>query len=324
MQTMPGKPLLTGVVVATVLPFDTAQEIDWHSYASTLDYCAAPQGIEAVFVNGHAGEGATLGAAERRDVLRFTRNHIAPEKRLIAGVIAQSTREAIVVAREAQAAGADMLTIFPPANFAGARTAMVVEYVRAIWEAVEMPLIMFQYPLGSGYGYSTETLLALAQLPGVIGVKEGSDTIRAYEENWFALKAARPNFAVLASNFDWFLAQLASGSDGILSGLASVAPGPLVELWQAGTRGDLSAMRAVSARMLPLVRAIYATPRNEMYARIKFALHILGVIDSPTTRSPLLPIEPATAEAIRAALLNTEGLSSMVKTPPAPNAQERG
>jgi 4-hydroxy-tetrahydrodipicolinate synthase len=294
--TMMKIPSVSGVVVATVLPFDETQAIDWPSFARLIEYCASPAGISAVFVNGHAGESAALTPAERTEVLRFARQHMPASLPLIAGVIAQSTAEAIAEARAAQAAGADMLTVFPPA------TGMVVEYVRAIAAQVDLPLIVFQYPLGSGFGYSTGTLAQLAELPSVVAVKEGSDSIRAYEENRRVLKAARPGFSILASNFDWFLAQLAIGSDGILSGLASVAPQLLVELWLAGERLDLEAMRAISATLQPLVQLIYAAPRNEMYVRIKFALHAMGVIASATARGPFLPVDAATAHAILGAL----------------------
>jgi 4-hydroxy-tetrahydrodipicolinate synthase len=291
------------VVVATVLPFTPDQAIDWNSYERVLRYCGMTDGISAVFVNGHAGEGAALDRKERRDVLRFTREVIGDTAPLIAGVIAQSTREAVEEAVAARDAGAGMLTVFPPASFVNASTAMVLAYVRAIGEASGLPLAIFQYPLASGFGYSTATLVELAKLPYVVAIKEGSDTMRAYEENRLALKAVRPDLKILASNFDWFLAQIAVGADGILSGLASLAPNDLVALWRAGEAQDLMAMRAASERMLPLVRAIYANPRNEMYARIKAALAMMGVIDCDRARDPFQPVPPETRAAIRSALL---------------------
>ena len=294
---------LSDVVVATVLPFNEAQQIDWPSYERVLRYCGQANGVSAVFANGHAGEGGALSTAERVDVLRFTRETLGPSRTLVAGIIAQSTREAIAEATSAEAAGADMLTLFPPATFAGASTAMVLAYIRAISEAVSLPLAIFQYPLASGFGYSTSTLLELATIPSVVAIKEGSDSMRAYEENWHAIKSARAEVQVLASNFDWFLAQLAVGSDGILSGLASLVPHQLVDLWRASKDHDLPAMRTASARMLPLVRAIYAAPRNEMYARIKVALQMMNVIDCAKAREPFELVGTATQDAIRDALI---------------------
>jgi len=298
---------LTGVVVATVLPFDASQEIDWASYARVIQYCAMAEGISAVLVNGHAGEGGALTPQEREAVIRATRKTMneggQADKPLIAGIIAQSTREAVAEAKIAKAAGANALTIFPPASFGGARTEMVVSYVKSVIDAVDLPVAIFQYPLASGYGYSTQTLLALAELPQVIAIKEGSDTMRAYEENYAAIKAERSDLSILASNFDWFLAQLAVGSDGILSGLAALVPDDLVSLWRAGAANDLPAMRAASDKMLPLVRAIYALPRNEMYARIKVALTMMQVMACPKAREPFVPVPEVVCARIRAALI---------------------
>ena len=113
-----------------------------------------------------------------------------------------------------------------------------VAYVKAVSDAIDIPVSIFQYPLASGLGFTTETLVEMARLPKVIAIKEGSDTMFAYEENWRKVKAARPEVAILPSNFNWFLAQLAIGGDGILSGLASLTPHWLIDLWRAA---DLAA-----------------------------------------------------------------------------------
>ena len=155
---------LGGVTVATVLPFTSAGDIDWPSFARLLDYCAMPDGIAAVFVNGHAGESARLTPAERIDVVRFARRHIGAGKCLVAGLVAESTVDAIRQARDAKAAGADVLTVFPltPAPHEAAGEAALA-HVQAIGEAVELPLAVFQYPISSPASHSTATLVAMAQ-----------------------------------------------------------------------------------------------------------------------------------------------------------------
>lgn len=285
---------LTDVVVATVLPFTEAGEIDWEGYGRVLEYCGMPDGISAVFVNGHAGEGAALTIEERTQVIAYTRDFLAGSKPLITGIIAPSTHEAIAETQRAKDAGADMATVFPPPAIAagGCRTPEVpVAFVKAIHDAVDMPITIFQYPLASGCGYTTETLVEMAKLPRCIAIKEGSDTMTAYEDNWRAVKAETPDVAILPSNFDWFLAQVAVGADGILSGLASLTPHFLVDLWRAAQRKDLDAMRAASDALYPIVRSIYgAPPRMDMHTRIKVALRHLGIIDCAVPRGPLLPV----------------------------------
>ena len=285
---------LTGVVVATVLPFTEGGEIDWGSYKRLLDYCAAPDGITSVFVNGHAGEGAALNGGERLRVIEFTREYLNGSKPLLAGVIPYSTAEAITQAKDAKAAGADVAVLFPPPTFAGggAHTpAVPVAYVKAVLEAAVMPVSIFQYPLASGCGYTTETLVEMARLPGVLSIKEGSGTMTAYEDNWRRVKEAAPDVSILPSNFDWFLAQVAVGADGILSGLASLAPHFLIDLWRAAEARDLAAMRSASDRLYPIVRNIYgAPPIMDCHMRIKVGLKRLGIIDCALPRPPLLPV----------------------------------
>ena len=304
---------LHGVITATVLPFKFDGSIDWNSYHKLLEYCAAPEDISAIFVNGHAGEGATLDAEEREDVITATRKFLqGTDKPLLAGVIPYSTQSAVLQARAAESSGADVLVLFPMPQFSAGGAIShdaPLAYVREVASQTSIPISIFQYPLKSGLGYSTETLIALADIPQVIAIKEGSDDIMAYEENWRKIKEAAPNVAVLASNFDWFLAQCSIGTDGILSGLASLAPDILIDLWCATKKGDLDAMRSISDRLYHLVRSIYGTPpRMDMHTRIKEALVAIGVIDCARPRPPLLSVSREVTNHIHAALIKVDFL----------------
>jgi 4-hydroxy-tetrahydrodipicolinate synthase len=156
-------------------------------------------------------------------------------------------------------------------------------------------------------------LVEMARLPKVIAIKEGSDTMLAYEENWRRVKAARADIAILPSNFNWFLAQLAVGSDGILSGLASLTPHWLVDLWRAAVARDLDAMRAASDRLYPIVRTIYgAPPLVDMHTRIKVGLKKLGLIANADPRAPLMPILPDDATQVER-VIETSGLAAQVE-----------
>jgi 4-hydroxy-tetrahydrodipicolinate synthase len=293
---------LDSVTVATVLPFLPDGGIDWDSYRRLLDYCATPDGVKAVFVNGHAGEAAALAPDECAEVIRVTRAHLGRDRTLMAGIVAYSTAAAIARTREARDAGADVAVLFPFPQYGaggGADRRAGPAYVAAVHDAVPMPLSIFQYPLASGAGFSTEVLTEIARHPGVVAIKEGSGTVEAYEDNWRAIKAARPAVRILPSNFGWFLPQVAIGADGILSGLASLAPRELVALWRAAEAGDLAAMRAASDRLYPIVRGIYgAPPLMDMHTRIKAALNALGVIAHDHPRPPLMPLLPEVRDRV--------------------------
>lgn len=293
---------LRGVTVATVLPFDRDLKIDWDGYRRVLDYCAAPDGIAAVFVNGHAGEGATLTQEERAQVIERTRSHVGATKPVLAGIIVNSTAEAIRESELAREAGADCAVLFPPSSLGGGASASArapVDFVRRVAEATRMPLSIFQYPVPSGFGYTTEALVEISRIGEVVAIKEGSDLMLSYEENWRAVKAASPDVLILPSNYNWFLPQLAVGGDGILSGLASLVPHLFVELWDAARATDLAAMRRASDRLHPIVRGIYGeTPLIDMHTRIKGALQALGVIANADPRSPLMPLLPEVARRV--------------------------
>lgn len=295
---------LRGVTVATVLPFDEAGAIDWRSYERLLEYCALPDSIQAVFVNGHAGEATSLSPEERDAVIRRTRSFIGKAKPLLAGVVPLGVEDAIQQARAAEEGGADCIVIFPPPALGGGAAAKPdapVAFIDKVTAAVDIPASIFQFPLASAFGYSTDALAEIARLPKVIAVKEGSNTMLAYEENYRRLKKVAPDVAMLPSNFDWFLPQLAVGADGLLSGLASLTPAWLADLWGAADRCDLRAMREASDRLYPIVRAIYGpSPIIDMHTRIKVGLQEMGIIGCAKPRLPLVPVIQEIERMVRA------------------------
>jgi len=297
---------LGGVTVATVLPFTPSGAIDWKSYENLLAYCTTPKNIGAVFVNGHAGEGATLTAAERAAVLQRTRAFIGSDKPLLTGIIAWSSDDAVDQARQAQEHGADVAVLFPMPQFSAGASQdprYLVDLVDRVLAAVTMPLSIFQQSVASGAGFSTAVLETLCQRPRVIAVKEGSGDIALYENNWRRLKATAPHVQILASNYHWLLAQMAVGADGILSGMASLVPHGLCDLWAATAAQDLAAMRAAYTRLTPIVQAVYgAPPLIDMHTRLKVGLQHLGIIADARPRPPLLPVLPQTCARITAAV----------------------
>jgi 4-hydroxy-tetrahydrodipicolinate synthase len=290
---------LAGVTVATVLPFKQDFSIDWKSYDRLLDYCTSPKGITAVFVNGHAGEGATLSPAERVEVIKRTRAFIGDDVPLLTGIIPYSTVDAVTQAKEAEQAGADVAVLFPMPQFSAGASSdprYALHYLDTILDAVALPVSIFQQSVASGNGFATSVLLDIVKRESVIAIKEGSGDITLYEDNWRLLKAAAPHVEILPSNYHWLFQQVATGADGILSGMASLIPHLLSDLWTASKNDDLSGMRAINERLYPIVRTIYGSPPLiDMHTRLKVGLEHLGIIDSAVPRPPLLPVPNETA-----------------------------
>lgn len=155
----------------------------------------------------------------------------------------------------------------------------------------DISLCIFQFPVNSGLGYSTETLVRLASPPQVVAIKEGSGSPRVYEANLLALREAAPRVPVLTSNNDWWLGDLAYGGDGMLSESSPVMPELQVALWRAMQNSDLEAARAAQSRIRPLLDAFYSFPDINMHNPMKSALVIIGVLPNGSMRPPLQSLE---------------------------------
>jgi 4-hydroxy-tetrahydrodipicolinate synthase len=175
----------------------------------------------------------------------------------------------------------------------------LVDLVDRVLEAIDIPVSIFQQSVASGTGFSSSVLEEVCKRERVIAVKEGSGDIGLYEDNLRRIKAVAPHVEILASNYHWLFAQMATGADGILSGMASMVPHLLADLWAATVAGDLKAMRAINDRLYPVVRTIYgAPPLIDMHTRLKVGLAHLGVIANARPRPPLLPVSKVVAGRI--------------------------
>jgi 4-hydroxy-tetrahydrodipicolinate synthase len=293
-----------GLVVATVTPYHPDGAIDWPSFDRMLDHVCAEPGVTGIFVNGHAGDASLLTPEERKVVIARAAARRKPHQTLFAGAVAMSTAGVCHEARVAEDQGVDVIVPFPaPAMAQGAMASDTVPmaFFEAVARATSLPLSIFQMPLGSGLGMRTDTLVRLVRTFPIVAIKEGSDTIVAYEDNFFAIRAANPDVAILPSSYDFFLSQLAVGADGILSGLGSLAPRLLGRLWAAAQAGNLAEMRAVNEELYPLIRVIYgAKVRMHMHTRIKAGLQAMGIIAGHQPRGPLVALSAAEEAEIAA------------------------
>ena len=164
-------------------------------------------------------------------------------------------------------------------------------------------MIVFQYPSAIGIGYSPETLAMLTEIPQVVGVKDWSNDIVAFERNLRALRATGRRIAMLSSYSASLLATFVLGADGTISGMGSVAADLQAELFDAVQRGDLDAATKVNDRLRPLADAFYCPPFLDQHNRMKEALVMLGRLKQAVVRPPLQPVCDHERQRIRAALV---------------------
>jgi 4-hydroxy-tetrahydrodipicolinate synthase len=295
-----------GIYPSTVLPMRADFSPDWEAYARHTAHCVLRPGIAGVLINGHAGENCVLSRAEKRRAVEVAVATVGATRIVVAGVNAESSLEAAEEAREARAAGADAIMIFPPNGFALAQTKeMALLHHRTILGAVPgMPAFLFAAHHAAGrMAFTEETFAALLDLPEVVGVKEGSWEVDRYDALRRISKAKRPDVAFCASGDEHLLACMVHGSDGSLVSLADVLPDGIVALDAAVRAGDLARARALHERIEPLAEAIYgAPPAGRATARLKACLAEMGVIPDAAVRPPQPPISPTEAAMLRAAM----------------------
>ena len=298
----------SGVIPANLLPFREDLSIDEPNYRKHLRWLADVPGTTAIVANGHAAEVSSLDRAERRRCLEIALDEVGDRTPVITGIFTDSTLEAVDMAREAKALGAAGGLVFPPTLFAwGAqlRPEMALTHFKMIADATDLPLIVFEYPPAQGTGYSPDTLAQLALIPSVVGVKDWSNDIVAFERNLRALRGAGRPVAMLSSYTMSLMASYLLGADGSISGMGSVATDLQANLFAAVQRQDLDAVKAINDRLDPLVRVFYAPPFLDMHNRMKEALVMLGRLDRAVVRQPLEKIPPADMERVRTALIKT-------------------
>ncbi|MGH7331824.1 MAG: dihydrodipicolinate synthase family protein [Candidatus Rokuibacteriota bacterium] len=297
--------IFSGVMPANLLPFKTDLSIDERAYRRHLRWLADTRGVTGIVANGHAAEVSSLSREERTRSLAIAVDEVAGACPIVAGVYADGTGEAIALARDAQAAGAAGLLVFPPTLFmwgAQLKPEMVVRHFTEVASTTDLPIIVFEYPPASGIGYAPETLAKLAEIPQVAGVKDWSNDIVAFERNLRTLRASGRPVAMLSSFTMSLMSTFLLGADGVISGMGSVVADLQAELFDLCQKGDLDGARQLNDRLDPLVRVFYAPPFVDMHNRMKEALVILGRLPAAHVRPPLTPVSAAERAAIGNAL----------------------
>jgi 4-hydroxy-tetrahydrodipicolinate synthase len=301
-----------GIYAATLCPLHDDGRIDETTLARHLEACAFVPGMAGLLVNGHAGENFMLSREEKRRVTAIAAEVCGQRSILVSGINAEDSLEAQRHVDDAKAAGADAALVFPPFSWALSQDEQVALTHHRIANAnARMPLMLYQAGVGAGaMAYRPEVLAELAQLPDVVGIKEGSWEAAAYEAHLRLVKRVAPHVAMMASGDEHLFTCFMVGSEGSLVSLAAITPELVIALDQAVRRKDLDEARRLNDRIYPLAKAIYGTaPGGHATARLKTCLKLLGRIPSDAMRAPMGPL-PAAEVALLERALGAAGVSA--------------
>ncbi len=287
------------IVPAALTPIDEDGKVDIVEFKRHMRTLADVRGVSAIMINGGSGHDKTLTRYERRKLLSVALATVGDHVPIIAAIRESEECPTLEpLAKDVQREGAHAMTMMPPATKEG----FLWEFARKRFEeacsASSLPVVIYQSR------YTTETLSQLANLFPVFAVKEGSKDPSTFERNMRALRSLGKDVAVWSTHSKWLLADLATGADGILSGMGSVAADLHVALAEAVEASDLMVARQINDLIFPLSQAFYK-PGQDAHVRMKYALKKLGLQRHDFVRPPLQPVSQVDRLEIDKALLQS-------------------
>jgi 4-hydroxy-tetrahydrodipicolinate synthase len=280
---------IKGSIVALITPMQDDGSIDYAALRKLIDWHIA-EGTDCIGVVGTTGESPTVNVEEHCEIIRVSVEQAAGRVPIMAGCGANSTAEAIELARFAKKVGANsQLQVVPYYN----KPTQEGQYLhfKAIAEAVDLPVILYNVPGRSVADMAHDTVLRLAQVPGIVGIKEATGNI---ERAQWLIKDAPKGFSIYSGDDPTAVALMLCGGHGNVSVTANIAPRLMHELCVAAIAGNVEQAMEIQLRLLPLHKALFVESNP---IPVKWAAARMGLCGE-ALRLPLTPLTHANRPAL--------------------------
>lgn len=284
--------MFDGVLTALVTPLQRAA-LDERALHDLVE-SQVEAGVDGIVPCGTTGESATLSHAEHRRVVEIAVAAARGRIQVVAGTGSNSTREAIELTLHAKEAGADGALLISPYYNRPTQDG-IVEHFREVARRTAFPLIVYNIPSRTASNIEADTMLRLAEIEQIVGVKEATGNIGQVSK---IIAACPPDFSVLAGDDLLTLPLLSIGGRGVISTVSNVVPAEMVDLVRAFRAGDTERAREAHLRLVPLVEALFQETNP---IPVKAALAMMGLIHEEL-RLPLVPLSVPHREPLQAAL----------------------
>jgi 4-hydroxy-tetrahydrodipicolinate synthase len=288
---------ITGSIVALVTPMHEDGSVDYPALRKLIDW-HIDEGTDCIGVVGTTGESPTVNVDEHCEIIRVSVEQAAKRVPIMAGCGANSTAEAIELTRFAKKVGADcQLQVVPYYN----KPTQEGQYLhfKAIAEAVDLPMVLYNVPGRSVADMAHDTVLRLAQVAGIVGIKEATGNI---ERAQWLIREAPKNFAIYSGDDPTAVALMLCGGHGNVSVTANVAPRLMHELCMAAIAGDTKRAIEIQFKLLPLHKGLFVEANP---IPVKWAMAHMGLC-GPTLRLPMTPLTAANEGTVIQALRATK------------------
>ncbi|MFA6125779.1 MAG: dihydrodipicolinate synthase family protein [Bacteroidales bacterium] len=274
---------LKGIYPPIPTSFTMSGDLDINQMQKNLEHLGKFK-LAGFLVLGSNGETVMLSDLEKIRVYNAARKAIPGHLLMLAGTGGQSTREALVLTKEAANAGADAAVVLNPFYYKGLMTqeALVKHYHR-IGDESPIPVIIYNMPANTGLDMTAETILAIADHPNIIGLKDSGGNIAKMGE---IVEKAKPGFQVLAGSAGFLLPALSIGAVGGIMALANIAPQQCIDIHHFYLSGQLEKSRLLQISMITLNNMV---TREQGVPALKAAMDLIGLFGG-SCREPILPL----------------------------------
>lgn len=284
---------ITGSIVALVTPMHADGSVDYAALRKLIDWHVV-EGTDCIGVVGTTGESPTVNVLEHCEIIRVSVEQARGRVPVMAGCGANSTAEAIELARFAKSVGADcQLQVVPYYN----KPTQEGQYLhfKAIAEAVDLPTVLYNVPGRTVADLAHDTVLRLAQVPGIVGIKEATGNI---ERAQWLIKEAPQGFAIYSGDDPTAVALMLCGGQGNVSVTANIAPRLMHQLCAAAIAGNAPAAMRIQMQLLPIHKQLFIEANP---IPVKWAMAQMGLC-GPTMRLPMTPLQGQNHPLVQAAL----------------------
>jgi 4-hydroxy-tetrahydrodipicolinate synthase len=289
---------ITGSIVALVTPMHDDGSVDYPTLRKLIDWHIT-EGTDCIGVVGTTGESPTVSVEEHCEIIRVSveqaKTHGNKRVPIMAGCGANSTAEAIELAKFARSVGADcQLQVVPYYNKPTQEGQY--QHFKAIAEATgDLPVVLYNVPGRSVADMAHATVMRLAQVPGIVGIKEATGNI---ERAQWLIKEAPKGFAIYSGDDATSVALMLCGGQGNISVSANIAPRLMHEMCMAAVAGDAAKALSIQLQLLPIHKYLFVEANP---IPVKWAMARMGLC-GPALRLPMTQLEAANAPVVEAAL----------------------
>jgi 4-hydroxy-tetrahydrodipicolinate synthase len=292
---------LIGCGTALATPFTREGRVDESALRRFVDWQIA-EGIHFLVPCGSTGEAATMTVEEHQRVVAITVEQVAGRVPVVAGAGSNDTQRAIAFSKAMRDAGAThLLHVSPMYNKPPQRG--IVAHFRAIADAVDLPIVVYNVPGRTASNVEARTTLELARIPSVVAIKEASGNLGQIGD---VLRNRPAGFTVLSGDDAFTLPVMALGGEGVISVISNVTPRLMSALVNNCAAGDFAAARTLHRQLLPWMQAAFADANP---IPVKAALAMLGRMEN-VLRLPLVPLTEALTPVVRAALVSAGAIDA--------------